>query len=692
MLYKFFKTNPFFSSLLLVIVAYIFAVITRLMVYYAVSSDSSLFFHGEIIPLWTPDAGLYGFYAKNILSGVASYPLVSEYIPAYLLVYIVKLTGISIDSAIYFAPAFVSSSVVIPMILIAKHYDRVSVGFFASISAILMPSFFYRSFAGYYDTDILNVTFVLFIVYFLIKYIDSNKLLYALQASLSILLFRFWYHSSLAIILSMVLIYIVYVLIFDRKETKHYLVSVMLLIPLLPVAFVSHIVMIGIWFVICVILQKQRIPYYYYLLAILVSMVAMGVFVDLTPYYARMLDYVHKAQDITIKGYHFKADLDTVGEAQKLSWIELVYQETFIWPFFIIGSIGYIWAMIKNRSLLMSLPLALLVLLSMVAGIRFSMYGVFVIWYGLFYALYEVSSIWIKKLQIRYIVYAIISVFVVALNLRFIIHDHTHVSPSYFETQDDLRVLEELKQSAKRGDYVLTWWDFGWPLWYYTGLDTIIDNGKHQQDNYLVSKLLLSYDQKYVYELSKFTVQSYINAKKAHIHRVVDYLIKHKRFDDIEHISNTKYTYKHDIYILLHYHMLDILYNLEAFSNIDTKTYKQLKSNILSIDRVKHEDDIHIDGNSEHINLQKGISHAKVGDLQLSSVTIIKDSKVVFYKRYPYRRYMPSAIIYNNKILIVKPKLYYSFLIQGLLYEHYSKNLFKKVAKSKNMLILKLKI
>jgi len=88
-----------------IIISYIFNILLRYILYLQIYNDSSIFYNGEIIPIWTADASLYGFYAKQLLSGVI-YPFASEYIPAYLIYYLVKITGFSLENVLFFAPAF----------------------------------------------------------------------------------------------------------------------------------------------------------------------------------------------------------------------------------------------------------------------------------------------------------------------------------------------------------------------------------------------------------------------------------------------------------------------------------------------------------------------------------------------------------------------------------------------------------
>ena len=51
--------------------------------------------------------------------------------------------------------------------------------------------------------------------------------------------------------------------------------------------------------------------------------------------------------------------------------------------------------------------------------------------------------------------------------------------PNYF-LDDDVKVLRDFAKTSHSKDLVVSWWDYGWPLWYYTGRNnTLIDNGRH---------------------------------------------------------------------------------------------------------------------------------------------------------------------------------------------------------------------
>jgi len=85
-----------------------------------------------------------------------------------------------------------------------------------------MTSYYYRTHLGYYDTDILNAFFPLLAIYFLIKAVDTQKYINVIYASIVLIAFNFWYHSSTPIILAIVLTFILYITIFYREYILKY--------------------------------------------------------------------------------------------------------------------------------------------------------------------------------------------------------------------------------------------------------------------------------------------------------------------------------------------------------------------------------------------------------------------------------------------------------------------------------------
>ncbi len=50
--------------------------------------------------------------------------------------------------------------------------------------------------------------------------------------------------------------------------------------------------------------------------------------------------------------------------------------------------------------------------------------------------------------------------------------------------------MVKLDKMSDAKDYTLAWWDYGYPIWFYSNTNTIIDGGKHQNDNFIISKIM----------------------------------------------------------------------------------------------------------------------------------------------------------------------------------------------------------
>ncbi len=648
-----------------ILLAYTFSIAVRLILYYQIHNSSDFFYNSHIIPLWTPDSGLYGYYAEQLLNGV-KYPFISEYAPAYLIYGVVKLTGIDLNSAIFFLPAFLSSLVVIPIILLSNHYKLARVGLYGSIIGSLMTSYYYRTHLGYYDTDILNAFFPLLAIYFLIRFIDTIKTQYIFYSLFTLTLFAFWYHSSAPIILSILVIFLIYNIIYNRKRYFKY---------------------IGL------------------LTAIVVSILLLTD----NSYYSRVTDYLNKGSSIEINSkfnnkVKFSSDLTNVIEARDIDISEVAYRVSGAMVFFIIAFLGYIALIIRYRSMLLTLPLVIISFFSMVAGLRFTLYGVtlfsFSMVYGAFLIFKHILITWGEYSKKIYKIVSYIFIFLVvlfALN-NIIKYNKYSISPSFFSSTDDIRLLDNFKKRFKKDDFLIAWWDYGWELWYYLNSNnTLIDNGKHQQDTYIFSKIVLSSNQNFVRNASIFFVDKYRKGIKRGYSKVMNYFLQNYPIEYLAKLKDKDFKFPHikgEIYILLHKNMLSTLSAIELCSNINLKTGKSYPSNFIDIGYLtkkfdKSQTKLKTDANFS-IDTKKGEVRINGNFTTFSKIIIFNKNKIVFKKRYIGLK-SSTLIIYNGHVLLLKPKIYNSFLIQALLFNNYNHNLFEEVARNKTFAIFRVK-
>ncbi|MEA1916762.1 MAG: STT3 domain-containing protein, partial [Campylobacterota bacterium] len=410
-----------------------------------------------ISPLWAYDSGLYGYYAKELLAG-HHYPYISEYIPGYLLYFAVKHLHVTLDNAILFSPPILASLTVLPIVFLGYMYNFLRLSFLMAIVGNITFAYYIRSYIGYYDTDILNVFFSTTIAVMLAISLHKNHLRYFLLALLFSALFYFWYHSSKAIITSLYAIFTIYYLITIKHNFKTNKLFFATLIVALSLAI---------------------------------------YFIDFTNTYERALDYFNTNTQLTLQStnttLNFKNTLATVDEAQGLK-PELYAKFLSLNNIFLaVSLIALTILYILHPSLLMTLPLVILSLSSIKLGTRFSEFATPTIAIGAIYSLVIAKNILTLILRVPILV----NTLYVAL-VGFILHSYMYkVSRlnsdlrANFDTTD-VELLKDLNTKTTKNDYILTWWDYGWSLWYFTNASTLIDNGKHHYDNYIISKLLLS--------------------------------------------------------------------------------------------------------------------------------------------------------------------------------------------------------
>ena len=56
--------------------------------------------------------------------------------------------------------------------------------------------------------------------------------------------------------------------------------------------------------------------------------------------------------------------------------------------------------------------------------------------------------------------------------------------------------------------------DYGYPIWYYSDTISLIDGGKHHEDNYIISKILLSKSPQFAANFAKLSVEEFAQRDK----------------------------------------------------------------------------------------------------------------------------------------------------------------------------------
>ena len=70
------------------------------------------------------------------------------------------------------------------------------VGFLAALLASIAVSYYNRTMVGYYDTDMLNIVFPVFLLWSLILALRTKEEKYLIITALEIIAYRWWYPQS----------------------------------------------------------------------------------------------------------------------------------------------------------------------------------------------------------------------------------------------------------------------------------------------------------------------------------------------------------------------------------------------------------------------------------------------------------------------------------------------------------------
>lgn len=640
--------------LLFTIVAYLFALGVRLLLWYQHADIDAYWLHGNPLPIYSPDAGLYGYYAKQLASGV-TYPLVSEYMPGYLVYVLVSAFHLNIDWVMFLLPAFLSSLIVIPIMIMGYALGLLRIGFYASLIGSIGINFYTRSHLGYMDTDTLNLFFPYLAIASMMMALQKRSLVWGVLFFAALVGFYYWYHSSIIIIAALVAMTLIMIML----KLKH------------RIAIVAAVLMI----------------------------IAALFALDNSKLMKRANDYMTSQHAITLQSadetYHFANTLATVSEAIDASIFKISPLLSGTEVYVVLATAGYLLLALARPLFLLTLPMLVLGYAASVLGMRFSMYATPVLAFGFVYLLFLFN---------RFLPHKNIPILGtlagIALMLYNIVVVNSSVAP-YFFKKNDVMALQKFATINTKHDLIYSWWDYGWPLWYYIGSNnTLIDNGRHGSDTYLMSKLLLSPNQNFVANAARYFSQKNLEGRKEYMNEVLPFVMKTKNLNEVFQELNYTIPTKargRNTYIMLHRDMLLTFDMIEHFALTDLQSGqahgKHSELYISDLLKPYRSGNPIIQGDTFTLDLRRGEMTGSDGaKATVYGVVMVQNGAITASKQYN-KRSPYILIIYNNtKAIYLDTKAFDSFLIQALLLDLYDKSLFEKVIQTPSFKILKLKV
>jgi dolichyl-diphosphooligosaccharide--protein glycosyltransferase/undecaprenyl-diphosphooligosaccharide--protein glycosyltransferase len=696
----------------LILLAYIFSLMIRMIWIFQFQDDPSFYWNDQIM-INTNDGYTWAAGAQNILYGLhdENHGMRSmwEYGTVFFTVFFTKITPFSLETIILYMPSIISSLVVIPIILIAQEYKETLWGFFAALLGSIAWSYYNRTMTGYYDTDMFSAMAPMFILYFLIKSTIDFNLRSALYAALAIAIYPFLYDAGLSIVYAMGIMYALYMIFYHKNENMTYLSLILIFVSLLPMPLAapySYLVKIILLIGIYLFLQRNILEQKKLMIISGVLFLLFMVFGNvLGLILSKVLDYM--STGTTEEGLHFYTVAQTVREAGKtlfFSPLSGAYQTNIADRMvgsnlgFILAVIGYIVLVLKKRAFLLALPLIGIGIFAHWGGLRFTVYAVPVAAMSVVYLFFVISD-YLKDKKLKYLFIVLATMGVLYPNIKHIIDYRVPTVLNKAEVED----LVMLDKIADTKDYTMAWWDYGYPIWYYSDTNTLIDGGKHSNDNFIISKIMQTHSPQLAADLSRLAVETYVESNYS---IVANTLFKNGKKDQADpnllltELENGTYTLPkktRDIFLYMPYRMLNIFPTVMVFGNLDLTTGKQERkvafypTNITGNNNgiLSLANGIQFDANQGELILgdtKKSVKsfvitqNKKEGKLDLRRQVFHADGEytVVFMKSY-------------GRIIVMDSETFNSMYVQMFLLGKYDKSLFELVVSSPYSRIYKLK-
>ncbi len=688
----------------LMLIAYLFSFAIRLIWVYQFQDNASFIWNDQLM-INTNDGYFFASGAQEALSGLHSNnPRVFgiwDYGVILFTTLFAKITPFSLETITLYMPAVISSIVVIPIILISRLYGQVLWGFFAGLLGAITWSYYNRTMIGYYDTDMFSAMAPMFILFFLMKSIIDFNLRSALYAAIAIMIYPFLYDQGQAIIYAIGIIYTAYMLLHHMKDRVTYQSLILIFTALTPLGFLhidkpfSYIVKFILLIALYLFLKADKLEQKKLMIF---SGVSFLLFMILGNVFGLIIS---KVLSYTVTGtegsdLHFYAVNQTVREAGRIPFETFANRTSGSVLGVLIALVGYMVLVVNHRAFILALPLIGIGIFSLWGGLRFTVYAVPVAGMSAVYLFWFLSEKFVKGKAAQISVVALMTAGMIYPNIMHIIGYKVPTVLNKTEVQD----LVKLDRIASPKDYTLSWWDYGYPIWYYSDTSTLIDGGKHNNDNFIISKIMQTTSPQQAANLSRLAVETYVDSNYS--------IAANKIFEGDENpnlklveMRDSKYKLpakSRDIYLYLPYRMLRIFPTVMLFGNLDLATGKPLRRAMFYQTRLKKKagtlfqfaNGINFDAKKGEIRLGKQTQKVKYfigtqamqnGNMKVEAQRFHMDGElaVIYAKSY-------------NTFLIMDMQTFGSMYVQMFLLGKYDKNLFELVVSSPYSKIYKLKI
>jgi len=706
------------AIVLFIILAYLFSMGVRMYWPMHFADNASMMYAGELM-INTNDGYYFSTNAKDIIDGVTA--IDKQRASAYhvspglvlLTAYATKLTPFSLDTVSLYLPAIISSLIVIPIVLTGRLLGNTLLGFLAALMGSIAWSYYNRTMVGYYDSDMFSVFLQFMIFYSFLSVIYKKSLVSIVFASFLVFIYPYFYSQGMTLVYAMYILVALYLVLeykgwiksdetqsFKEGAISLYGIVTLLSIPLmitLPIEVRVVLFLIAFAIILTKKLEEKQLLY--------LSVLSFVAFLFFGNVFSVILSNVVTYADrgVAEGSLKFYEVVQTVREAGAIPFSTMANRISGSQVGVIVSLIGYVLLVMRHKAFLIALPLIGVGVFSMVGGLRFTVYAVPVAALSavyLFFVLGEKLKAGVADKEMgnraKYLFVIVATAILIYPNIK---HVEDYLVPTVLN-KTEVADLDKLDEISSNRDYTLAWWDYGYPIWYYSDTNTLIDGGKHTHDNYIISKLMFSDSPQQVANLSRLAVETYVDSNYS---IVADTLFKDSKKSPKQFMEELKSKdYKlpektRDVYLYFPYRMMRIFPTVGVFGNINLKTGKAerrihfypttplqqkgaklLLQNGIVFDTVKGE--LEIGGSIKKVQRFDLVTLGKNAMPKVKSqlMHIDGDFCVVFLQSY-------------GQIIVMDRETYNSAYVQMFMLGKYDKNLFELVVSSPYSKIYKVK-
>ncbi len=706
------------SIVLFIVLAYMFSMGVRMYWPMHFADAQSMHYAGELM-INTNDGYFFSTNAKDIIDGVvaedrqrASAIAASPGL-VLLTAYATKFTSFSLDTVSLYLPAIISSLIVIPIVLTGRLLGNTLLGFLAALLGSIAWSYYNRTMVGYYDSDMFSVFLQFMIFYSFLSVVYKKHFVSIIFASFLVFIYPYFYPQGMTLVYAMYILLILYMVleykgVINNEETVPYkdgAISLygaitLLSIPLMITLPIGTRILLFIIFVAVILAKKLQEKQLFYLAVF--SFVAFLFFGNVfAVIWSHVVTYADRG--VAEGSLKFYEVVQTVREAGAIPFATMANRISGSEVGVIVSLIGYVLLVMRHKAFLIALPLIGVGIFSMVGGLRFTVYAVPVAALSAVYLFFFLAdklkeSVADKKQQ-NIAKYTFVILATAAMIYPNIKHIQGYLVPTVLN-KTEVADLDKLDDIASKKDYTLTWWDYGYPIWYYSDTNTLIDGGKHTHDNYIISKLMFSDSPQQVANLSRLAVETYVDSNYSIVSDILFKDSKKSPKQFMEDLKSENYELPEktrDVYLYFPYRMMRIFPTVGVFGNINLKTGKPerqihfypsaiaqqsgaklLLQNGIVFDTSKGE--IDIGGKSKKVQRFDVATLGADGMPKVKSQLMHMDGDfcVVFLQNY-------------GQMIVMDRKTYNSAYVQMFMLGKYDKKLFELVVSSPYSKIYKVK-